>query len=181
MAQVVVKNEYQEALSTDETTFGNQLEEYDIIGNKVADLLRDGKFLQNGVDHNGKTNNLAHPSIGKICIQFFYTSDNGLACKFPEDFKDEVPENALALVLTSIYHCLSEWEEGFKVKRSFEGKVYRPIYETMLDIIDDVKKNPYHGAKLEKNRKKWARMGMKLLTDIPAQKAHHLGLRAKLD
>lgn len=40
-----------------------------------------------------------------MVIQFYYANDNGLARLFPDDFADEVPEHAIALVMTCV--CIS--------------------------------------------------------------------------
>jgi hypothetical protein len=56
--------------------------------------------------------------------------------------------------------CLEEWEDGLQRKLSFKGGVYGTVHNAMLDLIEEVKNNPYHGPKFAANRRKWARVGM---------------------
>ena len=53
----------------------------------------------------GRTNNLAHPSIRKTCLEFFYKGNKSLAAQFPADFRDAIPDNVIALVITVV--CLN--------------------------------------------------------------------------
>ena len=54
------------------------------------------------VIQQGRTNNLAHPCIEKLCVTFFYTGKKSLARLFPDDFMDTIPEKAVALVMTCV-------------------------------------------------------------------------------
>ena len=47
-------------------------------------------------------NNLAHPCLRDICVNFFYAGKNTLARMFPDDFRNEIPDNAIALVATAV-------------------------------------------------------------------------------
>ena len=92
---------------------------------------------------------------------------------FPDDFKDAIPENALALImacvsesillfllcliLLKIYNCLDEYMiDGTQNVVSFEDTEYMTTYEAMLDLIENIKTHPYHGNKWEENRRLWA-------------------------
>ena len=50
----------------------------------------------------GRTNNLSHPCIGKLAIAFFYTGKKSLGYLFPNDFKNSIPDKAVALVMTCV-------------------------------------------------------------------------------
>jgi hypothetical protein len=97
---------------------------------------------------------------------------------FPDDFKDAIPEKALALVMAcvsdsfslffmmclilsfKIYNCLDEYMiDGTQNLVKFEGSEYSTIYDSMLDLIESIKGDPYHGNKWEENRRRWARKG----------------------
>jgi WD40 repeat protein len=195
MGRNIVQAKYSHAFDVDGFEGGNQLEEYTIIAEKVKRLLKGGAFHFGGTDKNvrawpypkdyelisslqGKTNNISHPCIAEFIIQFYYRGDNALAKFFPDDFKDAVPDHAVALVLTcvkylqissvfyakkcdvQIQNCLEEWEFGYKQGIKFSGDDYKSVQNAMLDLIDEVKGNSYHGAKYEANRRKWARVGM---------------------
>lgn len=172
-----------------------------IISMQVKEALKDRSFLQNGRDANvsgpcdpapacsmpltisltpcslqGQRNNLAHPAIKEIIVQFFYTADNALARTFPEDFKDEVPEDAIASVMTyvcisrplqvllahtpQIQLCLEEWKAGIRQEVGFDGENYKIVHNSLLNLINEVKSNPYHGLKFSSNQRKWAQTGM---------------------
>ena len=127
-------------------------------------------------------NNIAHPAIPKIIIEFFYSGEKCLASLFPETFSRTVPVNAIGLVLTvvsssskphnipvnttdpvyQIQNCLEEWVPlGYKkVTVPLRGDNYRHVFTGMMTAIDQIRGNPYHCAKFEANRAKWARMGM---------------------
>ena len=64
------------------------------------------------------------------------------------------------IVYTKIHNCLDEYlANGTLIKSAFEGSRYSSIYQAMLDLIEDVKNDPYHGNKWQENRKHWARKG----------------------
>ena len=48
-------------------------------------------------------NNLAHPALSGLIIDFFYTGSNALGNVFPEVFDKEVPRAAIALAATTVY------------------------------------------------------------------------------
>lgn len=50
----------------------------------------------------GRTNNLAHPALSAIVIDFFYTGSNSVGILFPEVFEDEAPRAAVALAGTAV-------------------------------------------------------------------------------
>ncbi|KAI5984897.1 hypothetical protein EDD15DRAFT_2521479 [Pisolithus albus] len=70
--------------------------------------LQRGDFLKDGVDKNGHTNNLAHPALSALIIEFFYTGTNAMANVFPEVFQNEVPRPAVALAAMAIKVALDE-------------------------------------------------------------------------
>jgi len=48
-------------------------------------------------------NNLAHPALFALIIDFFYTGTNAMANIFPEVFENEVPHPAVAFAATAVY------------------------------------------------------------------------------
>ncbi|KAF7975803.1 hypothetical protein HWV62_8485 [Athelia sp. TMB] len=122
----------------------------------VADLLEGGKFMHNGKDQNGRTNNLTHPAIGEVCRIFFYGASNKLGHEFPDEFGSEVPDMAIALVITAIKCALDEWATGSLNKIKFEAEKYLEPYEKTVELIQQVKANEYHGAKFRNSQREWA-------------------------
>ncbi|KAI6097773.1 hypothetical protein EV401DRAFT_1895390 [Pisolithus croceorrhizus] len=72
----------------------------------TKDLLGDcGAFLRDGIDENmdGYTNNLAHPALAGLIVDFIYTSSSlSLRKLFPEVFLAEVPRVAVAIAATAV-------------------------------------------------------------------------------
>ncbi|PPQ94621.1 hypothetical protein CVT25_011080, partial [Psilocybe cyanescens] len=54
----------------------------------------------------GKRANISHPCIQNLILQFYYNRDNGIAKSFPDQFKDMVPDGAIALVMTCVCYIL---------------------------------------------------------------------------
>ena len=126
-------------------------------------------------------NNITHPAIPKIIIDFFYSREKCLASLFPETFSHTVPLNTIGLVMTVVHssskpcnipvntdplyqiqNSLKEWLLlGYKkVTVPFHGDNYHHVFMAMMTAIDQIRGNPYHCAKFEANHTKWAHMGM---------------------
>ncbi|KAF7975622.1 hypothetical protein HWV62_9215 [Athelia sp. TMB] len=128
----------------------------------VADLLDGGKFMHNGKDQNGRTNNLTHPAVGELCRIFFYGASNKLGHEFPDEFESEVPDMAIALVITAIKCALDEWASGSLIKIKFEAEKYLEPYEKTVKLIQQVKGNEYHGTKFRNSQREWALSSMQV-------------------
>ncbi|KIJ09463.1 hypothetical protein PAXINDRAFT_17449 [Paxillus involutus ATCC 200175] len=74
----------------------------------VKKLLDRGFFLKHGMDKEGHMNNLTHPSLSSLIIDFFYTGSNSMGNLFPKIFKNEVPCATVALATTAIKLALDE-------------------------------------------------------------------------
>ena len=48
-------------------------------------------------------NNLAHPALAGLVVDFFYTGPNAVGILFPEVFASEVPRAAIALAATAVF------------------------------------------------------------------------------
>ncbi|KAG1851283.1 hypothetical protein DFJ58DRAFT_842178, partial [Suillus subalutaceus] len=103
----------------------------------------DGSFLWDGVDALGRTNNLANEALGSFCMSYFYKGENALTKTFPDLFADAVPEGAVALAATA--------------QLKFVAELYQPIYDNVIKLYNNVKKDHYHAKKCRAARKKWAR------------------------
>lgn len=57
-------------------------------------------------------------------------------------------------------HCLQRYATGVYIDCKFEGIFQGSIYNRMLTLINEIKANPYHKAKHNNNRRRWAEMGM---------------------
>jgi len=119
-----------------------------------------------------------HPAIERFCLLMFYAGTEPIAKQFPDSFRTEVPEHAVAVAITcvgstlalihltdssewKIYHCLDEFRgNGYRITKSFSSANYQDIYETILELIGQLKTNQYHKKKWDEARKKWAQEGM---------------------
>ena len=48
-------------------------------------------------------NNLAHPALAGLVVDFFYTDPNAVSILFPKVFASEVPHAAVMLAATAIF------------------------------------------------------------------------------
>ncbi|KJA12861.1 hypothetical protein HYPSUDRAFT_60196 [Hypholoma sublateritium FD-334 SS-4] len=158
----IVTAKYEDLITVPTEYHGSQLKAWRLVREKIKSILEDSSFHIYGVDDSGQTNNFAHPAIPQIIISFFYTGNKCLAALFPDDFRHAVPVHAIALVVTTIQNCLDEWVEYVHRRTTvqFLGRNYCSTFDSIMTAINDVKADPYHGAKFEANRKLWARMGM---------------------
>ncbi|KAG2109534.1 hypothetical protein DEU56DRAFT_920304 [Suillus clintonianus] len=131
------------------------------VQNAATVLLEDSLFLRNGMDDLGKTNNAAHPTLREAAISFLYTGSYRVAHRRPEIFKKAIPLNSLALICTA-YHCvldgLSKNGNG-KLFPKFSAKEYGSIYNSIIVLLDEVNRDPYHGPKLRRQLRHWAAEG----------------------
>ncbi|KAI5982361.1 hypothetical protein EDD15DRAFT_2377861 [Pisolithus albus] len=148
----------------------------------TKDLLGDrGVFLRDGIDENtncqGYTNNLTHPALAGLIIDFFYTSSSSSLGKlFPEVFSAEVPRVAVAIAATAVTppwiststtaHLLfsklkvildemvsSQSEVNFRVS------TYTPVYLEILGLMKKCDTSVIHAEKTKSLRINWATLG----------------------
>ncbi|KAF9521627.1 hypothetical protein CPB83DRAFT_900471 [Crepidotus variabilis] len=90
-------------------------------------------FHKDGVDGHGKEH-------------------HGLAHHYPNEFKDIVPERAVALVTTA-------YKTGDRKKVDFTGDDYLKVYRMIIQMIKFVNSKPHRQAKWKECRQQWARAG----------------------
>ncbi|KAF9032443.1 hypothetical protein BJ165DRAFT_1535132 [Panaeolus papilionaceus] len=147
---------------------GNQLAVFDAVIERVKTMLDDGTF-HHGLEKDslGKTNNFAHPCIGHVIQQFFYGKPDAVARSFLDDFSQEVPLRAIALVATAIVACLEEYLAiGRQRNLPFDAKGYMGTYGNLVKAIEEVHNDEYHRKKLLNLRHSWAAAGMALLEPV---------------
>ncbi|KAG1848366.1 hypothetical protein C8R48DRAFT_778874 [Suillus tomentosus] len=152
----------------------------DYVSQRVTELLTGGYFLQNGVDEQGRTNNLAHDALGKLCSTIFYKGDNALAKAFPNVFAEAVPEGAVALAATALAAAINEYKTGVYQPTKFAADLYQPIYENVIELYTSVHHDRYHSNKCQAVRKKWARAAG-VLTRNHTGWRHDWGLKLNLN
>jgi Domain of unknown function (DUF6532) len=100
-------------------------------------------------------------------------SEHALTKSFLDEFAEAVPEGAVALGATTVYsivlviplrahYCqlaaaIDEYKTGIYKPMKFVSELYQPIYDSVMQLYDDVKLDPYHSKKCRAVCKKWAR------------------------
>ncbi|KAG0702958.1 hypothetical protein DFH29DRAFT_874811 [Suillus ampliporus] len=96
----------------------------------------DGTFLWDGVDAQGRTNNLANKALGSFCMSYFYKGKNVLMKTFPDLFADAVPKGAVALSATALAAAIDEYKTSTYKQMKFMAKLYQPIYDNVHQEIN---------------------------------------------
>ncbi|KAG6372688.1 hypothetical protein JVT61DRAFT_7452 [Boletus reticuloceps] len=105
-----------------------------------------GMFLRDGFDEEGHVNNLAHPALSGLIIDFFYAAPMSIGKLFPEVFKSEVPRVTVAFAATALKVVLDEIISG-QAKVNFKVGVYSLVYTDVLGLMDKCNSSAIHGAK----------------------------------
>ncbi|KAF8440258.1 hypothetical protein L210DRAFT_865395, partial [Boletus edulis BED1] len=115
-------------------------------------------FLRDGLDNEGHVNNLAHPALSGLIIDFFYTSPTSVGKLFPKVFTGEVPRVTVAMAATALKVVLDEVALG-QGEVNFRVSTYSPVYAEILRLMSKCNTNKIHCAKMKALRKRWAELG----------------------
>ncbi|KIJ11772.1 hypothetical protein PAXINDRAFT_157171 [Paxillus involutus ATCC 200175] len=126
-----------------------------------------GVFLKNGVDDEGHTNNLVHPALSGLIVDFFYTGATSIGKLFPEVFESEVPRVAVAMAATVLKVALDEIVGG-QGEVNFRVGVYSPVYLEILGLVAKCDTSDIHAAKTKALWVQWARTGSNGTKDQPS-------------
>ncbi|KAI5997056.1 hypothetical protein EDD15DRAFT_2194735 [Pisolithus albus] len=149
------------------------------VNSSIAkDLLGDrGVFLRDGIDENGYTNNLAHPALAGLIIDFFYTSSSSSLGKlFPEVFSAEVPRVAVAIAATAVtlpwiststtarllfskLKVILDEMVSSQSEVNFRVSTYTPVYLEILGLMKKCDTSVIHAEKTKSLRINWATLG----------------------
>ena len=66
----------------------------------------------------------------------------------------------MKLTELQIYHALDEYRSGVHLNFDFLSTLYYDTYIGVIDLIEGIKRNPYHREKWNECRREWARTGM---------------------
>ncbi|KAI9569836.1 hypothetical protein HD554DRAFT_2170836 [Boletus coccyginus] len=106
----------------------------------------------------GKTNNLAHPALAGLVVDFFYNGDKTVGKLFPEVFREQVPRVAVAIAATALKVVLDEFASS-QGEVNFKVATYSPVYLEMLGLMKKCDTVPVHAMKTKALRCKWAQIG----------------------
>ena len=119
-------------------------------------------------------NNLAHPALSGLVIDFFYNGSTSVGKSFPEVFAGEVPRVTVALAATAvcfrcIFHLLMLINSQLKVvldevaagkgEVNFRVATYSPVYTEILGLMSKCDGNTVHQAKTKALQTRWAQLG----------------------
>ncbi|KAI5983249.1 hypothetical protein EDD15DRAFT_2376648 [Pisolithus albus] len=122
----------------------------DVNAGIARKLLERGDFLKDSVDEEGHTNNLAHPALSSLIIEFFYTGSNAMANIFPEVFQLE-SQTQIKVALDEVV------AEGKEV--AFKCDVYADVYADILGLMAKCDTAAVHRSKTKACRVQWAKIG----------------------
>ncbi|KAL4063632.1 hypothetical protein V8B97DRAFT_2026304 [Scleroderma yunnanense] len=110
-------------------------------------LLGDhGVFLRHGIDEEEHTNNLAHPVLSSLIINFFYTGSLSVGQLFPEVFGEEVLRVAIAIAATVL-------------KVGLDKMASSQVYLEMLGLMNKCDTSVIHAKKMKSLQCEWEIVG----------------------
>ncbi|KAI6035904.1 hypothetical protein PISMIDRAFT_113035, partial [Pisolithus microcarpus 441] len=125
---------------------------HEVNSSITKDLLGDhGVFLRDGIDENmncqGYTNNLTHPALAGLIIDFFYTSSSSSLGKlFPEVFSAKVPRVTVAIAATVLKVILNKMVSS-QSEVNFRVGTYTPVYLEILGLMKKCDTSMIHTEK----------------------------------
>ncbi|KAF8130103.1 hypothetical protein EV363DRAFT_1450562 [Boletus edulis] len=117
-----------------------------------------GLFLRDGSDAEGHANNLAHPALSGLIIEFFYTGPAAVGKLFSEVFVKEVLRVTVALAVTALKVVLDELASG-QEEVNFRVPTYMPVYTEILGLMSKCDTSDIHCAKTKALWTQWAQIG----------------------
>ncbi|KIK79057.1 hypothetical protein PAXRUDRAFT_36519 [Paxillus rubicundulus Ve08.2h10] len=126
-------------------------------------LIKGAVFLRDGIDNEGSTNNMAHPDLATLAMEFFY-GPASLSTVFPEVFSCKVPRVAVCLVATALCAALDEYiQTGTQQDHPFKYSSYSKVFNGLLDLQQQIDTHEKHAAKMKLLQVAWA------LGSVPAK------------
>ncbi|KIK13505.1 hypothetical protein PISMIDRAFT_118767 [Pisolithus microcarpus 441] len=108
----------------------------------------------------GRTSNFAHSALKKTCLAIYYCTSSKSLHRFAE-FQESVPVKALTLVAAIIRYILMTFKKHRVAKNeTLCGDEIEDTCNNIMHLIDQVWYDDYHGSKLDKMLREWAKAGM---------------------
>ncbi|KAI6032171.1 hypothetical protein BKA83DRAFT_4488779 [Pisolithus microcarpus] len=141
-------------------TIDDNAERIDFVKKKATQLLESARYLCGDLDSLGRTSNFAHSALKKTCLAVYYCTSSKSLCRFAE-FQESVPVKALALVAAIIRSVLMTFKKhGVAKNETLCGDEIEEACNNIMRLIDQVWYDDYHGSKLDKMLREWAKAGM---------------------
>ncbi|KAI5981085.1 hypothetical protein EDD15DRAFT_2204599 [Pisolithus albus] len=135
-------------------------ERINFVKKKAAQLLEGARYLRGDLDPLGRTSNFAHSALKKTCLAVYYCTSSKSLRRFAE-FQESVPVKALALVAAIIRSVLTTFKKhGVAKNETLSGDEVEDAYNNITHLVNQVWSDDYHGSKLDKMLREWAKAGM---------------------
>ncbi|KAI6028040.1 hypothetical protein PISMIDRAFT_98865, partial [Pisolithus microcarpus 441] len=110
-------------------------------------LIKGAAFLRDGVDNEGSMNNMVHPALVTLVMDFFYMPLS-VSSAFPKVFSCKVPRVTMCLAATALQAALDKYTQtGIQQDCQFKYGTYSKIFAGYLDMQHQIDKNPRHATK----------------------------------
>ncbi|KAI6012160.1 hypothetical protein BKA83DRAFT_4501114 [Pisolithus microcarpus] len=116
------------------------------------ELIKGAAFLRDGIDNKGLMNNMAHPALVALVMDFFY-APSSIGSAFPEVFSHEVPQVTLQAALDKYI------QTGIQQDHQFKYGTYSKIFAGFLDMQHQIDQHPKHAVKTQELQAAWASAG----------------------
>ncbi|KAI6023527.1 hypothetical protein BKA83DRAFT_4125086 [Pisolithus microcarpus] len=141
-------------------TIDDNAKQIDFVKKKATQLLESAQYLRGDLDSLGRTSNFAHSALKKTCLAVYYCTSSKSLHWFAE-FQESVPVKALALVAAIIRSILTTFKKhGVAKNKTLCGDEIEEACNNITRLIDQVWYDDYHGSKLDKMLREWAKAGM---------------------
>ncbi|KAI6016159.1 hypothetical protein BKA83DRAFT_4129172 [Pisolithus microcarpus] len=141
-------------------TIDDNAEQIDFVKKKATQLLESARNLRGDLDSLGRTSNFAHSTLKKTCLAIYYCTSSKSLHWFAE-FQESVPVKVLALVTAIIRSVLTTFKKhGVAKNETLCGDEIEEACNNITRLIDQVWYDDYHGSKLDKMLREWAKAGM---------------------
>ncbi|KIK15431.1 hypothetical protein PISMIDRAFT_115186 [Pisolithus microcarpus 441] len=123
------------------------------------ELIKGAAFLRDGIDNKGLMNNMAHPALVALVMDFFY-APSSIGSAFPEVFSHEVPQVTVCLATTTLQAALDKYiQTGIQQDHQFKYGTYSKIFAGFLDMQHQIDQHPKHAVKTQELQAAWASAG----------------------
>ncbi|KAF8833490.1 hypothetical protein BDN67DRAFT_1017496 [Paxillus ammoniavirescens] len=129
---------------------------------------------------HGHTNNLAHPVLSGLVVDFFYTGATSIGKLFPEVFESKVPRVAVAMAITALEVALDKIVGG-PGEVNFRVGVYSPVDLEILGLMAKCDTLDIRAAKMKALWMQWVRMGSNSTKDRLSIAATAFGFDVDVD
>ncbi|KAI6011879.1 hypothetical protein BKA83DRAFT_4501563 [Pisolithus microcarpus] len=147
-------------------TIDDNAERIDFVKKKATQLLESARYLHGDLDSLGRTSNFAHSALKKTCLAVYYCTSSKSLHRFAK-FQESVPVKVLALVTAIIQSVLTTFKKhGVAKNETLCGDKIEEACNNITHLINQVWYDDYHGSKLDKMLREWAKAGIVIADEV---------------